>query len=95
MIFSGRSSDPRSRTPVPDTIGWRAYVETAGRGLVPLEADPRSPSCFLSRGGRAAIYLEADASQPGDVTRRLAHLEYDLHPLPRDKAYDPAEGNYY
>lgn len=89
----GRSGDATSKF---GAIGWRAYLETRERGLVPLQPTASTPSCLLSHAGQAAIYLEADASEPGDVQRRVALLEYDLQPLPRGaQSYDPAEGKSY
>lgn len=46
--------------------------------------------CFQSRGGQAALYVEA-ASEDAAARRSVAEFAYDLQPLPKGKGYDPNE----
>lgn len=48
--------------------------------------------CFQSRGGQAALYVEA-ATEP-TVYKPMAEFAYDLQSLPKGKGYDPNEGKY-
>ncbi|XP_067014099.2 meteorin-like protein [Anabrus simplex] len=77
--------------------GARVFLE-GPRSLVPLFAhDDGAPAqlvrCFHSRGGQAALYVEAVRTRGGgDFTKEVASFTYDLETLPRGgKAYDPAE----
>jgi hypothetical protein len=78
--------------------GARIFLE-APRSLVPLfSVEDGAPvqlvRCFHSRGGQAALYVEAATSKT-DFTKEVASLTYDLEPLPRGAAaYDPSEGRY-
>ncbi|KDR10831.1 hypothetical protein L798_14813, partial [Zootermopsis nevadensis] len=75
--------------------GARIFLE-GSRSLVPLfSAEDGAPvqlvRCFLSRGGQAALYVEAATSKT-DFTKEVATLTYDLTALPRGgAAYDPTE----
>ncbi|XP_014275845.1 meteorin-like protein [Halyomorpha halys] len=46
--------------------------------------------CFQSRGGQAALYVEA-ATDEVVAHRPVAEFAYDLQPLPKGKVYDPNE----
>ena len=76
--------------------GARIFLE-GQRSLVPLfsvedGAHTQLVRCFQSRGGQAALYVEA-ASSKTDFKKEVASLTYDLEPLPRGGAsYDPTEG---
>ncbi|GLV35023.1 hypothetical protein CBL_09503 [Carabus blaptoides fortunei] len=78
--------------PQKGRVPARLFLE-GPRSLLPVYADNdggnKATRCFQSKHGQAAIYVEATDSDP--VTRRVADFEYDLQPLPRGKAYDPAE----
>ncbi|KAJ8892486.1 hypothetical protein PR048_005066 [Dryococelus australis] len=71
----------------------RLLVETPGR-LAPLHFSSSSAaSCFHSRAGRAALYVEAAGGGRAPLTREVLAITYHLEALPRGKAsYDPAEG---
>ncbi|PNF26546.1 Meteorin-like protein, partial [Cryptotermes secundus] len=75
--------------------GARIFLE-GPRSLVPLfSAEDGAPvqlvRCFHSRGGQAALYVEAATSKT-DFTKEVASLTYDLEALPRGAAaYDPSE----
>ncbi|PSN49762.1 Meteorin-like protein, partial [Blattella germanica] len=75
--------------------GARIFLE-GPRSLVPLfAAEDGAPHqlvrCFHSRGGQAALYVEAATSKT-DFTKQVASLTYDLEALPRGgSAYDPSE----
>ena len=79
--------------------GARIFLE-GPRSLVPLfSVEDGAPTqlvrCFQSRGGQAALYVEA-ASSKTDFTKEVASLTYDLEALPRGgAAYDPTEGACY
>lgn len=45
--------------------------------------------CFQSRGGQAALYVEA-ATEP-TIYKPMAEFAYDLQALPKGKGYDPNE----
>jgi diacylglycerol kinase (ATP) len=78
--------------------GARIFLE-GPRSLVPLfyvedGAPLQLVRCFQSRGGQAALYVEAATSKT-DFTKEVASLTYDLTALPRGgAAYDPTEGRY-
>lgn len=75
--------------------GARIFLE-GPRSLVPLfSVEDGAPTqlvrCFQSRGGQAALYVEA-ASSKTDFKKEVASLTYDLEALPRGgAAYDPTE----
>ncbi|XP_063234551.1 meteorin-like protein [Bacillus rossius redtenbacheri] len=70
----------------------RVLVEAPRARLTALLSEPQAaPRCFHSRGGQAALYVEALRSAPPQGREVLA-LDYHLEPLPRGRAaYDPAE----
>ncbi|XP_049940984.1 meteorin-like protein [Schistocerca serialis cubense] len=74
--------------------GARVFLE-GERALAPLlvPGETRAARCFNSRGGRAALYVEADPPPAGaPPPRAAAAFVYDLQPLPRGAAaYDPFE----
>jgi diacylglycerol kinase (ATP) len=78
--------------------GARIFLE-GPRSLVPLfSVEDGAPvqlvRCFHSRGGQAALYVEAAISKT-DFTKEVASLTYDLEALPRGAAaYDPSEGRH-
>jgi hypothetical protein len=48
--------------------------------------------CFQSRGGQAALYVEATSSR-GVIQRQVVAFSYHLQPLPKGRSYyDPEEG---
>lgn len=69
----------------------RLFLE-GSRGLVPLyAADDGSDKvvrCFRSKGGRAAVFVEAVPLENGENEKRSARFQYDLQPLPAP-TYDP------
>lgn len=75
-------------------VGARVFLE-GERALSPLllPGQPPAARCFTSRGGRAALYVEAEPPPPGQPPPRApAAFAYDLQPLPRGAAaYDPFE----
>jgi hypothetical protein len=82
-----------------DFGGARIFLE-GPRSLVPLfsvedGAPVQRVRCFQSRGGQAALYVEA-ATYKTDFTKEVATLTYDLMALPRGgAAYDPTEGRQW
>jgi len=46
--------------------------------------------CFQSRGGQAALYVEATQAETF-FKKQVAEFAYDLEPMPRGKMFDPYE----
>lgn len=91
----GSGAEFRGCLRLSDTFaGARVFLE-GPRSLVPLfSQDDAAPlqlvRCFQSRGGQAALYVEA--VRAGDFTKEVAAITYDLETLPRGaRGYDPAE----
>ncbi|XP_046659901.1 meteorin-like protein [Homalodisca vitripennis] len=89
------SSGREFRGCIKSSAGWagaRVFLE-GPRSLVRLidqEDSRQKVRCFHSRGGQAALYVEATGA--ATFPKQVAELYYDLEALPRHKgSYDPAE----
>lgn len=79
----------------PEFAGARVFLEGPRSLSRLLDTEDGAPKqlvrCFHSRGGQAALYVEA-ATATSTFPRQVAEFSYDLEPLPRNGgSYDPAE----
>jgi len=75
--------------------GARLYVETHRRlQLLWAEDDGRDVGewrCFVSRGERASLYLEAPAATADPLVRTAVAFEYDAQPTQTERLWDDLE----
>lgn len=99
LRLGGSGRDFRGCVKVGSNFGGARIFLEGPRSLVPLfSVEDGAPvqlvRCFQSRGGQAALYVEA-ATSKSDFTKEVASITYDLQALPRGgAAYDPTEGRY-